>query len=244
MTYTDWEALIVARLNQPAPMRIELTGNYSPTGDSGTVFLKIYNDSTASVTGRVIIAITEDSLLYVAPNGTMIHNNVPRDYLPDDSGTTVSIGAGDSVTVTQPITTNASWVDQNLNLLAWVQNDVMQPDSTKEIWQGAVVKLVEIGIAEKREQPANNDLQVHTQPNPCVHRVDFIFSRLISDAYAIRIFDLTGREIKSFSGMGTSQGQRLTWNLQDHSGARVAAGIYLYRFENGGLTSLGKIIVQ
>lgn len=244
MTYTDWETMIVARLAQPAPVTIELDGNYLAGSDTGTVYAKIRNDSTATISGRVLIVITEDSLFYAAPNGVMIHCNVPRDYIPDDSGTTVTIAPGDSVLVTQPITTNASWVDGRLNLLVWIQNDVMQPDSTKEIWQGKVVKLVELGIADDGNKTVDTRASIQSQPNPCVRGTDFVFDLASGQTFSIRIFDITGREINNLSGFGTGQTQRLAWNLKDDRGYPVTSGIYLYRFESSGRALYGKIVVR
>ena len=244
MTYTDWETMIASRLNQPAPVTIEIDGNYSPGSNSGTVYAKIRNDSTATINGRVLIVITEDSLFYPAPNGVMIHCNVPRDYIPDDSGTTVIIGPGDSVLVTQPITTDASWVDNRLHLLVWIQNDVMLPDSTKEIWQGSVTKLVELGIADSGNKTVDTRTRIQAQPNPCVRGTDFVFNLASGQTYSIRIFDLTGREINILSGFGTGKTQHLAWNLKDDTGYPVTAGVYLYRFETNSRALFGKIVVR
>jgi len=244
MDYTQWESMIVARLALPAPVAIRIDGNYSAGGDTGTVYATIRNDSTASINGRVIVAITEDSLLYAAPNGVMIHCNVPRDFIPDDSGTTVTIAPGDSVLVTQPIVTNASWADNHLHILVWIQNDVMQPDSTKEIWQGSVTKLVELGIADHGHKTVDPRTIVRTQPNPCIWGTDFVFSLASDQPYSIRIFDLAGREINILTGVGTGQTQHAAWNLKDHSGQPVASGVYLYGYETNGRTSFGKIVIR
>jgi hypothetical protein len=244
MDYAQWEAMIVARLALPAPVTIEIDGNYSAGGDTGTIYAKIRNDSTAAIDGRVIIVITEDSLVYAAPNGVMIHCNLPRDYIPDDSGTTVTIGPGDSVLVTQPIVTNASWADNHLNILVWIQNDVMQPDSTKEIWQGSVTKLVELGVADHGHKTVDPRTMVWSQPNPCVWGADFVFSLASDQPYSIRIFDLAGREINILTGVGTGHTQHAAWNLKDHSGRPLASGVYLYGYETNGRTSFGKIVVR
>jgi hypothetical protein len=244
MTFSDWEAMIVARLAQPAPVTIEIDGNFSTGSDTGTVYAKIRNDSTATINGRVIIVITEDSLMYAAPNGVMIHCNVPRDFIPDDSGTTVTVAPGDSVLVTQPIVANASWADNHLNLLVWIQNDVMQPDSTKEIWQGSVTKLMELGIADHGDKTVDPRAAIRSQPNPCVWKTEFIFNLASGQDYSIRIFDIAGRQINLLSGVGTGQAQRVSWNLKDHDGYPVAAGVYLFGYETNGRTSYGKIVVK
>ncbi len=236
--------MISARLAQPAPVTITIDGNYSAAGDSGTVFATLRNDSTAAINGRVIIVITEDSLLYAAPNGVMIHCNVPRDYIPDDSGVTVSIPAADSVVVTQSIVTDASWADEHLNLLVWIQDDVMQADSTKEIWQGSVTKLVELGIADNGNKTVDPRTGILTQPNPCVWGTDFVINLSSGQAYSIRIFDIAGRQINMLTGVGKGQTQQVAWNLRDNAGQPVVAGVYLYRFEADGRAMSGKIVVR
>jgi Outer membrane protein Omp28 len=244
MDYNQWETMIVARYNQPSPVTIDIDGQYSASGDTGTIYAKIRNDSTESITGRVIVVITEDSLMYAAPNGVMIHCNVPRDYLPDDSGEVVTVASGDSALVTRSITTNASWVDNQLHILVWIQNDSMQADSTKEIWQGSVTKLVELGIADHGSQTVDPRPLVHSQPNPCVWGTDFIFNLGLDQPYSIRIFDITGREINVLSGVGAGQTRQVSWNMKDQDGRSVVSGVYLYRFEAGGRAAFGKIVVR
>jgi hypothetical protein len=242
MDHTIWESLIVDRMNDPAPVTITMDGVYSAGDDSGTVFVTFRNDSIDEISGRVIIVITEDSLVYAAPNGVMIHNSVPRDYIPDDSGTTVTIPAGDSVTVTQTIITSAGWVDANLNLLAWIQNDVEQPDSTKEIWQSALVKLVELGVAEHGAPAARSILR--PAPNPCVDGTSFLFNLAPGERYSIRLFDITGREIRTYTGTARGTQERVYWNLKDKHGDAAAQGVYFYRFDSGNSAATGKIVVR
>lgn len=240
--YTIWESLIVDRMDDEAPVTMTMDGAYSAGDDTGTVFVNIRNDSTAAISGRVIIVITEDNLFYSAPNGVMIHNSVPRDYIPDDSGTAVTIPAGDSVTVTRAFVTSPSWVDANLNLLAWIQNDNMQPDSTKEIWQSATVKLVELGVAEHGTPAARSILR--PAPNPCVDGTSFLFSLAPGERYSIRLFDITGREIRTYTGLARGTRERVYWNLKDKHGDAAAQGVYFYRFTNGGSAATGKIVVR
>ncbi len=244
MDYNQWETMITARLSQPAPVTIDIKGHYSAGDDSGTVNVKLRNDSTATINGRVVIVITEDSLLYAAPNGVMIHCNVPRDYIPDDSGYTVTIAPGDSVVVTESITADPSWADEHLNLLAWIQDDVMQADSTKEIWQGSVTKLVELGIADNGDKTVDPRTGIQSQPNPCVAGTDFVINLASGQVYSIRIFDIAGRQINMLTGVGKGQAQHVSWNLRDHAGQPVVAGVYLYRFKADGRVLSGKIVVR
>jgi hypothetical protein len=238
----QWESLIVARMSLDAPVAVSLDGDYSAPGNSGTVSATFRNDSTAEISGRVIILITEDSLFYPAANISW-HNHVPRNYIPDYNGTLVTIPAGDSVTVTYPFTTHPNWQKDQCRILAWVQNDVMQADSTKEIWQGGMVALTELGIAED-DHDAVTCFQVKVVPNPCVERVSFAINTASERQFIISIYDVSGRRITELCGMTATGTTRLNWDLRDRSGTRAASGIYFYEFRSADMRITGKLIIR
>lgn len=239
MNYYQWESMIVARMNKPAPVIINLNGEYSPSNNSGILYAAFKNDSNATISGRVIIVITEDSLYYPAPNGAIWHSNVPRDYLPDNNGTTVSIPAGDSITITMPFTTHPNWNKTHCKIKTWIQNDVMQPDSTKEIWQGAIVNLLELSINEDyRGNAKKTNIQV--LPNPCPRNgsVQFNFGAGINPT--ISIFDCTGRTIVKIDGNTNI----IKWNLKDDQGYPVNPGVYFYKIQSEKFFTSGKIVIK
>ncbi|MCX7995455.1 MAG: T9SS type A sorting domain-containing protein [candidate division WOR-3 bacterium] len=234
----QWEAKILARMNKPAPVRIHLDGVYSPGNNSGTIYATFKNDSIATINGRVIIVITEDSLFYPAPNGATWHSNVPRDYIPTHNGTLVSIPAGDSVTITMPFTTHPNWNKSHCKIKTWIQNDVMQPDSTKEIWQGAMVNLLELGVEEDSRQTFEK-FSLKVFPVPCSRNSSVKFNFHCPVDYTISIYDCTGKIINNISDK-TSEAR---WNLKDNQGHKVKPGIYFYRVVSNTLTTTGKLVI-
>ncbi|MEO0095759.1 MAG: T9SS type A sorting domain-containing protein [candidate division WOR-3 bacterium] len=239
MDYSLWEDTIVNRMNQPAPVTIYLDGEYSPGNNSGTIYATYKNDSTATINGRVIFVITEDSLFYPAPNGALWHCNVPRDYIPDHNGTTVSIPPGDSITITMPFTTHPNWNKSHCKLKTWIQNDVMLPDSTKEIWQGAMVNLLELGIEEKQDHKIVLP-EIKVFPNPCLRNGSVQFNLPDVLYYKISIYDCTGREIKNISG----NAKQVKWNLRDKQGNAVKPGVYFYRIVYKRQVFSGKCVIE
>ncbi|MGB9721019.1 MAG: T9SS type A sorting domain-containing protein [bacterium] len=239
MDYSQWESKIVNRMNQPAPVRIHLDGEYSPSNNSGIIYATFINDSTATINGRVIIVITEDSLFYPAPNGAMWHSNVPRDYIPDHNGTTTSIPPGDSVTITMPFTTHPNWNKSHCKIKTWIQNDVIQPDSTKEIWQGGMVNLLELGIKEEipRSKEKSN-LQVI--PNPCLKNGSVLFNLPFESDFEISIYDCTGKIVNKIS----EKAKMTIWDLKNNQGYKINPGVYFYRFVSKTFTKTGKIVVE
>ena len=183
--YGIWEGFVVTRMALPAPVTMAMWGDYTSATGQGTVNVYLQNDSAATIDGRVIVVITEDSLFYAAPNGVNWHNHVPRDYLPDYNGTTVSISPGNYSIVTLPFTIDHAWNDNFCTILAWIQNDNMQADSTKEIWQGAMKKVTELGVAETELKTAHSKLSV--KPLPCHDRVTFSFDMVDNTEFKIII---------------------------------------------------------
>ena len=226
----------------PAPVTIVMWGDYTPSTGQGTVNVYLQNDSTATINGRVIIVITEDSLFYMAPNGVNWHNHVPRDYLPDHNGTIVSIPASGYEIVTQPFTINSVWNDNFCTILAWIQNDSMLVDSTKEIWQGAIKKVTELGIEETDFNIA--DERISIKPNPCHDRVNFVFDLLPGAEFSMIIYDVLGREVKDFQGISTGPHTILEWNMYDNKNKRINPGVYFYDFISSEQKISGKIVIK
>ncbi|UCG92790.1 MAG: T9SS type A sorting domain-containing protein [candidate division WOR-3 bacterium] len=242
--YSQWESKIVDRMNQPAPVTATMWGYYVPASNSGTIFAQFRNDSTAAISGYVLFVITEDSV-YVPtmPNGDDWHNQVARDYLPDHIGMPVSVPAGDSVTVSQPFTIGASWNEEKCKIVAWIQDEILQPDSIKEIWQGCKIDLSELGIEEQHAKDIYLQ-KINPAPNPCVNGTNFSFNLPAGVEYRINIFDIIGRHVKTLSGISSGRQEVIAWDLKDDTGTQLGAGVYLFRFESNEVNTAGKIVVR
>ncbi len=242
--YTGWESVIVDRMNQPAPVTITMWGHYETTADTGRVYAQFRNDSTDAITGRVVFVITEDSLYYSAPNGDVWHNHVARDYLPDQNGQTVSIPAGDSVTVDQPFNFDPDWLRYRCEIVTWIQNDSMTADSVKEIWQGGILKATALTCIEEEKSEEIISEKVTVVPNPCVMSTAFMFSLPSGEDYSINIYDVLGRHVRTLHSFATGGGESAQWDLKNNKGSPVGAGVYFYRFESKTISKSGKIVVR
>lgn len=238
-----WEAKITARMAIPAPFRATMWGDYTPTDGTGTIHVCFWNDSSASLTGRVQFVITEDSLYFVGPNGDPWHNHVARDYLPDHNGEVVSIPGGDSLILSRPFTIDPSWNESKCQIVTWIQDDYMQPDTVKEIWQGGLTDLSALSVTEKKEDHDLSKTILTPSPNPCSHTTTFHFTLPHNLEYSLSIYDISGRPLRHMKGTASGMSETLSWNLKNSSGKKVNTGIYLYRFESSGFTTQGKIIV-
>lgn len=235
--YSGWNGLVTGRFSIPSQVTITMYGDYSD--GSGTINVQFRNDTTVTITARAYIVLTEDSLYYLGPNGDPWHNHVARDYIPTQSGQYVSIPAGDSVTVTQAFTTQTGWDDDMCEIVAWLQTD-----GTLKMWQGAKIPLTAlIGIEENKSElePVST---VTTAPNPCIDQTSFQFALPMSTDYRIDIYDVTGRHIKTLRGVASGNHESVAWDLRDHTGTHISAGVYCYRFTGEHINTTGKIIVR
>jgi hypothetical protein len=242
--YSQWGGLVNARMNIPSPVTVTMWGDWWPAQGTGTIYAQFRNDSTETLNGNVLFVITEDSIYAPAPNGDQWHNHVARDYLPTHIGEGVSIPAGDSLVLSRSFTLQPTWDASMIQFVTWIQDVNMNPeDSVIEIWQGGILNIDELGI----EEFGNNQIsanQITPVPNPCVNNTRFAFTLPSGEAYKISFFDVSGRKIQSIDGIASGDAEAVNWDLTNKQGARVSAGVYLYRFESTGISSTGKVIVR
>ncbi len=83
-------------------------------------------------------------------------------------------------------------------------------------------------ITEKNEIPDKYDL-LGNYPNPFNPTTTIRYSLPYQSSVELKIYDIMGREIKSFSFPAQSQGyQNVIWNGTNENGDHVSSGIYLY----------------
>ena len=242
-SYTTWWTKVVNRMALPAPVTVTMWGDWDPGTSTGTVYAQFRNDSTATLNGAVNFVVTEDSIYRTTPYEQW-HNHVARDYLPTHVGESVSIPAGDSVTLSRSFTLNTAWNADRIQFVSWIQNPVLNPtDSTKEIWQGAMLDIAQLGIAEYTGTgvAATN---ITAAPNPCVNSTRFAFTLESGERYQISIFDVSGRRVRTLDGRANGSAETVEWDLRNETGNRVSSGVYLYRFESTSDRSTGKVVVR
>lgn len=189
--YFQWEDSIVARMAFDAPVTITIEGIFNPGDGQGTVTATYRNDSTASILGRVMFVIVEDSIYFMDSLAGQMkewHNHTARDYIPGPLGTMITVPPGDSVSYSQPFTIPPEWRFEYCSVITFIQDTLLYPDTvTQNIWQGAVIQVSSmIGIREDVPAAVVYDVRL-----PTIVRGPLTFT--IERPY--RIFDCFGREI-------------------------------------------------
>jgi hypothetical protein len=241
--YDEWDSLVTWRMSIPAPVTITMWGDWWPAAGTGTIYAQFRNDTTVTLNGNVLFVATEDSIYRSVSNGDQWHNHVARDYLYTAIGEPVSIPAGDSTILSRDFVLDTLWNPNMMQFVTWIQDVNMQPDSVIPIWQGGILNIDELGIQEYGSNQIVTQ-KVSPVPNPCVNGTRFAFRLSTGEEYKISFYDVSGRKIQTIHGIASGDEEAVNWDLTNRQGARVSAGVYLYRFESTEINATGKVVVR
>jgi hypothetical protein len=236
-SYPSWENYVYDELLVESDVSLTHVGTtYDQLTRSGLVKVECYNSGSIPIIAAALqIAITEDSLNYTGTNGDPWHNNVLRDYVPSQHGTTLTLGPGATDTITVPFALDSTWVEDKVNLVVYLQNMTVQADSSLPCYQGLVANVLDFkaGVAGS-QPPATRNLRVAVSPNPCRTGCEFTLSGAAAQGARITVYTPDGRVVNTLE----TSGNTATWRR-----AGAARGIYLYRVNAGTATAEGKLIV-
>ena len=95
---------------------------------------------------------------------------------------------------------------------------------------------------ENSATKTNKELTVF--PNPISNSATILFSLAHPGKASLKIFDITGRLIKTLVNGETTQGNhQVQWNANDEKGNAVPAGIYFLRLDLGNYSETRKLLI-
>jgi hypothetical protein len=240
--YNYWRDSVVRHMAETSVVALTHVGTtYDPLTRSGDVQVECFNASADPITAAVQIVVTEDSIYYPTPNGDTWHNHVCRDMVPNIYGTPVVLAPGGYDTAYQHFTIDTSWVDAKCNVVVWLQNMTVQPDSTMPCYQGVESRLLDFTSVGEPRPTVPRGLAVSVSPNPASRSGSVRFTPDHSttgplDHLSVTIFAPDGRLVRSITVRQSPFANRL--DLRS-----MSAGIYLYRVSSGTATIDGKLVV-
>ena len=81
-------------------------------------------------------------------------------------------------------------------------------------------------------------------PNPFNPFVNLSFNLPEAMNYSLKIYNVAGQLVRSYSGMGSQSLNVVTWDGKDNSGSEVSSGIYFYRLTAGGFSAIQKMVMM
>ena len=129
------------RINVPAPFTVAIYGESAGSLNYEAQVVVTKTDSYTASNLVLHFAVTETNIPQNWFNQTHV-KDVLRAMVPNQNGTPLDFSATDEITVDLSWTLNASWVTENISVVAFVQ-DV----PSKQIFQGDIVELTELAPA-------------------------------------------------------------------------------------------------
>ena len=80
-------------------------------------------------------------------------------------------------------------------------------------------------------------------PNPFNAATDISFRLPEGGAYRIEIYDLAGRLVKTFDGIGAEGYNAVHWDGRDDQGRNAASGTFFYRLVSGSHSETKKMML-
>jgi len=80
-------------------------------------------------------------------------------------------------------------------------------------------------------------------PNPFNPSTSFALSLPEASDYNVRIFNITGQAVKSYSGHLEAGVHTIVWDGRNEQGSSVASGVYFYKAEASGFTETRKMMM-
>ncbi len=117
------------------------------------------------------------------------------------------------------------------------------PSSDPHATDSRVMFYLGDGIAEP-DTPTAIGPALAATPNPLIGRTVLRFELPRATRADVRIYDGTGRHVRTISGAQLAAGvHRFTWNRRDSDGRRVESGVYVARLSTPDGNTLIKLVV-
>lgn len=223
--------LIDQRLNAPAFISVNINGSYDPS--TRNLSLTVSGETVGEVVEnnlRLTVYIMEDGLInsQSGVTGDYTHNCVMRGAISGGGAwgdqNVVSTTVGSTYSKTYNYTIDASWVVENLTVIAFVNNHDASNVNNRAVMNANSAKVTELttGISE------NNETGTAIYPNPATDVLNVISENNISK---VEIFNVQGQMVKAVNG-----------NVSSLSISDMNAGVYFVKVTTDQGTATHKLI--
>lgn len=132
-----WTSALNTQTASSRSMGISINRTYDTTSRAGNLSIAINQSSGATVGDLVFhIALVENDLIYNAPNGEDVFEQVLRDLLTSPDGDALNISTGQTVNLSKSFTIPAEINDRNASIIVFTQSI-----STKQVFGVERVKI-------------------------------------------------------------------------------------------------------
>ncbi len=98
--------------------------------------------------------------------------------------------------------------------------------------------------AEDGDVASGRRLDLHANvPNPFNAKTEIRFDLSAAGIYEMVIYDVAGRRVTGYRGIGSAGANTLLWDGRDDTGANVGSGVYYYRLETASGSATRKMVL-
>ncbi|MCP4582068.1 MAG: T9SS type A sorting domain-containing protein [candidate division Zixibacteria bacterium] len=239
---SDWWPMTNQRSEIESPINITLSGEFDSELNEGNLDISITAEEQITWQDlKLRIALTEDSIYYQAPNGTLWHNYTMRDMIPTAEGMPIELAEGETIDLNQNFICT-SVMDVNFcKLVVWVQAD----GSDREVLQTAVVRILDLGSVDVRIANIPSEFRLsQNYPNPFNAGTSIEYSIKTESHVVLVVYDILGQEIATLVNKFQTPGHHnITWDGRDNSGNILASGMYFYRITTNGSSKSKRMVL-
>ena len=231
-----WNAFVGQRVQVPQDIDFGMYGQYNAKNSTLDLQFQLINKGPKSMTGRLHGVLTEDGVLWSAPNGQKVHNRVPRIWWPDQMGRTVTLPPGGTTTVSASWNLDKAWNVNNLKVVAFVQDTAMQSDFTYAVFQGASQKVADIqsDIQADGVEAARDFQLFQNMPNPFNPSTKILFRVPEPSSVLMSVFDIHGGKHGDLIDRVMPAGSHsVVWDGKDETGRPLPSGVYFLKWKAG-----------
>ena len=231
---STWNSYISQRMQISSDLDIYISKDGNEGLNDLNMNIVIANNGSSSISGKLHCVLTENGLQWTAPNGQQIHNHVPRIWWPDQNGMSVTITSGNEITIPVGWDFQPTWSVDSLWVVAFLQSNIMQPDSSIEIYQGATAKVQDIPTAIENDgnKIVQNFQLRQNYPNPFNPITTINYHLPKSSEVELAVYNLLGQKIRLLVNSRQPAGSyEIEWDGVDGWGNEAASGVYIYRLK-------------
>jgi hypothetical protein len=230
--YTNYLPLYINQLNVKTPAKLQVVAT---SLGGGSYQFDLTAQKLAPLRNqnlKLFLAVTE-SHIEEAWQGQSELNSVFRTMLPDANGASIDLVNNTSVTSTQTLTLDPSWVSSELEFIAWIQ-DI----DTKQVMNTTKFSFVNLGLNH-----AGNEIKANVYPNPFTVSTEINFTLNETSVVKVAVYDNLGRLISVLhDGSLAARNCSFSWNGLDKSGNPMPSGLYNCILQCGGKSSSFKLM--
>ncbi len=236
---SDFTTNTLNKMSIGTPYNINATSEFSGDGFSTELTVEMIGENSYPGNIRLRVAALEEITFNDGgQSGSVSYTEtVLRKYYPHVNGTEIALSKGETETYTIDGDYNDSWNVQNVEVVAYIQND-----NNNQILQA--VRIGKYTNTDEREEMSHSFELKQNFPNPFNPTTEIAYSIPKKDQVIINIYDIQGKKVKTLVNSQITAGNyQVTWDAKNDLGKVMPAGLYFYKLQTTNQVQTQKMIL-